>query len=56
MMNYWNRFFIEAEEMVIDFCLYVSPFPMIWIDVTIGRRVDDRSNEFLGSEAGLIFM
>ena len=26
-MNCWNRFFVEAEEMDIDFCCYISPFP-----------------------------
>jgi hypothetical protein len=27
IMNCWNSLFDGAEEMNIDFCLYVSPFP-----------------------------
>ena len=27
MMNCWNSIFAKAEEMVIDLCFYVSPFP-----------------------------
>jgi hypothetical protein len=27
IVDCWNRFFVEAEEMNIDFCFYVSPFP-----------------------------
>ena len=26
MMDCWNRFFDVAEEMIIDFYLYISPF------------------------------
>jgi hypothetical protein len=26
-MNCWNSIFVVAEEMNIDFCFYISPFP-----------------------------
>ena len=29
MMDDWNRGFDVAEEMDIDFCFYISPFPMV---------------------------
>ena len=29
MINYWNRFFDVAEEMGIDFCLYISPLESV---------------------------
>ena len=29
MVDCWNGGFEGAEEMVIDFCFYISPFPMV---------------------------
>ena len=36
MINYWNKFFDEAEEMDIDFCLYVSPYFLMMLIVWFG--------------------